>query len=373
MSDTTKGWRSSKNPYVNSAAPHNRDLFFYQDLNNPRMTWRLYSQSAGGGLKGPLLTGFYLNNSQFSVNHSYSSGMGDDIETAIKSKLLDGARGIVRKSRDLYNLRGEVEKFKDKAVDAISDAAGWLGGSIGDLGSMMGFDGVADSAEILTDMAQRGLAAAREFDISKAMEDTLKRSKSVTQGMQSKLYEESSISIPAISNLSCIIYSTPGKSCIDEIRNLTDSVFLGKFEFFDGLGKGKGGQWIAPNGLDLGSDNPLTTQRVPGAFTLRAGPYVFKNLLLKSFTWEFSKEYMAIPSTDDRDSNKINIPKVTNMPMYAKCTVDLDNYKYKTREYLDSTYMPDSGIKGVGDVDIDNLEVEDSKSRYNYNKPNKNV
>lgn len=325
-----------KNPYINPLN-QNKDLFLFQDLQNPRLTWRLYSQLGGKRLAGPILTGFYVNNSQFSITHGYSSGLGDTIGTAINARMRNAVRDIARRSRDVYNNRELIESIKDKAADLVL-------GNISDLIEFFGGDE--------NNIAAKAREAVMKFDIAKALESQLRRSQVNTQGSMSKLYDSTTVGIPDISNLSCIIWTTPNSKCEDAIRNLYSKYFLGKFKF---VAKDGGGYWMAPNGLDIAGDNPLKDKDVKGAFTLRAGPYIFKNLLLNSVRWEFSKEFAAFPMSDGE------LPKATNSPAYARLTIDLNKYKFITGSYLNSTYIP-----------VDNkttkINEEKYKSLYNQNQ-----
>jgi len=301
--------------YINGDA--GSKLFLFQDLANPRLTWRLYDQ------RGPslILTGFYINNSSFAISQSYSKGMGDTIETAVRSRMRDAMRALVRQSRDMYNHREDLDAIKNKASELVL-------GSLDDLVQYFG----ASQDNVFSKANQ----AVQNFELDKEWEAMLRYSKVVTQGDKSALFDTTDISIPNISSLNCTIWSTPSAPCRTIIENIYKSYFLGEFHKIDNEG---GGYWEAPNKLNLGSDDPLSQSDVDGSFMLRAGPYLFKNLLLKKFEWEYSKEFMAKPEAPG------GIPKATNEPAYARCSIDLENYKYKTNTYLTSTFVPgDNGI-----------------------------
>lgn len=293
-------------------------LFFFQDLANPRLTWRLYDQ------RGPslILTGFYINNSSFAISQTYSKGLGDTIETAIRSRMRDAMHALARQSRDLYNHKEDIDMLKNKFSDMV----------LGSMDSIAQFFGASQD-----NVMAKANQAVQQFDLGKEWEQMLRYSKVVTQGDKSVLFDTTDISIPNISSLNCTIWTTPDQSCREVIEGIYNSYFLGEFHRIDNEG---GGYWEAPNKLNLGGDDPLSEASVDGSFMLRAGPYLFKNLLLRKFEWEFSKEFAAYPVGGDG-----SVPTAKSEPAYARVTVDLENYKYKTNTYLSNTYMPvDNGI-----------------------------
>lgn len=306
------------------------NLYLFQDLSNRRLTWRLYDQK--GSKPTLLLVGFYQSNGAFAINHEYSNGLGDTLGTAIRSRMRDAMRSLARRSRDVYNYRNEIDSIKNSVSNALL-------GNLGNLAQRFG----ADENNLLTE-ANRII---QDFDIGKEWERMLNFSKTVTQGTESKLFEKTSISIPSISSLSTTIWSTPDISCREVVENLSREYFLGKFHKLANEG---GGYWEAPNNLNLGSDDPLSDSNLTGSFMLRAGPYLFKNLLIVKFGWQFSKEFIAFPTSDG------GVPKVKNEPAYAEVSIDLDNYKYKTDKYLSTTYIPDQspGEISSGHDSIDN-------------------
>jgi len=310
--------------------PEDSSLFYFQDLENPRLTWRLYSQS-GGDLK-LLATGFYFSQGSFSISHDYSNGFGDTIETSLRKGARESLRGAARLSRDVYDLlnpnNATTDRYQSKVLNwakntSLAQGLSWVGDKLGE--GARSIPGVGDALDAAGDKIDK----AKRFMMD-AYSEALKTSSVKTQKDASKLYNETTISIPQISSLEFIIWTTPNSSCVAEIEEL-QKYFLGDFKLLD---NGGGGYWTAPNDIDLAADNPFEDKEVKGAFTLKAGPYTFKNLLLKSFSWTYSKEYAAFPKADGE------MPEVTEDPAYAKCVIDLDIYKFLTKDLLNSIRTP---------------------------------
>jgi hypothetical protein len=364
------------NPYVAPWKFGDKNLFYFQDLDNPRLTWKLYSQR-GGSITGPIATGFYNNNGAFSITHDYSSGMGDTIETAIRKRLLDLTRNMVKRSRDLFNWRYKMDDIKNSISQGVTNLVSGLneeiqnqsGNIIGDVFQALEIDQASEMGQQLLEKANKVI---QNFSIAENMEAVLKRGQVHTQGDFSKLFNDTKIDVPAISNVTCVIRSVPHYSCVAAINNLIDNYFLGTFNPLDDkvseslgqVSRGmEGGYWTAPNNANLAEDNPLDESKlVDGLFTLRAGPYLFKNLLLTTFRWEYSKEFVAYPDKKS-DGRVFTIDK----PAYVTLSMVFDNYKYKTKSYLKNTYVELPNVPSDPDPNINYLDVPDTRSRYNEN------
>ena len=295
------------------------NLFIFKDLANPRLTWRLYDQKDNK----LILSGFYSQDAAFEISHTYSNGLGNDAETVGRSQLRNMLRGLARSSKDIYKsdrIKGYINSAKNAASLMLSKMSREEGG-----------------------LLDRASSSLDNFNLDEEWDRMLRASKVVTQGDKSKLYDSTDIKIPTISTLKCTIWSLPDTSCREVIKDIYNKYFIGNFVKLENEG---GGYWEAPNSINLGEDDPLSDKIVSGSFALRVGPYLFKNLLLNSFKWEYSKEMISYPSSNGE------IPTSQTEPAYAECTIDLENYKYKTKDYLESIYVP-SQIKDSGSQSLE--------------------
>lgn len=330
-------------PYVKSAQmnPSETSPFYYdQDLANNRLTWRLYE--VGDEKGGAILRGFYVSGKEFNVSHGYSDGMGDTIGTSIKVGLREALRTMASKSRDLYNNREGINNLKNSAMNLIDDGGGKKA-AIDATGALLGsgissMTGMGSTAGAVAGVAagewlqnqdwfskayDNAISDAKNFDIGKEWNNVLKHSKVVTQGSKSKIYSETNIGLPSIGSLKCRYWTSSSSDKVTDFINDTVSrYFMGKFVELDG---GGGGYWTAPNDLDIVQDDATSLTDVKGAFVLKAGRYEFRNVLIKSITWEYSRE-LANLSDDDSDDSGV--------PAYADITLDLELYKYPTPGYL---------------------------------------
>jgi hypothetical protein len=276
-----------------SVNPKESSPFYYDmDLMNSKLTWRLYDT----GSTDLILRGFYSMDGSFGVSHTYSEGLGSSVIDSLESYVYDGVRGLMRNSRDITSMLSNN-------ADWISGATKWLNEKV--------------SSKIPT------------LDES-FVKDLLNRSAVIQQGKESKLYEGTNLSIPQIGNLDAIIWTESEenncKSAIDKLR----TKFLGKFEK---IPSGGGGYWEGPNGLEIALDDPLSLDDVKGSFTLHIGPYQFRNILLSTFNWTYSREFARVKSGDRL--------KTIDKPAYVVIKLGFIPYKYLTPEYLDSVYKPD--------------------------------
>lgn len=308
---------------VRSINPNKNSNFYYeQDLLNNKLTWRLYTDS--GTL---ILRGFYQMSGAFGISHEYSKGeMGDTLETMIRSRLRDTVRSLSRINRNLYNRKEDINNLKNRLFN--SKAVDWIGNASGDVAGF--FTNSDEVNQRVTDNFDRVRDEIVNFDIAENWDKIINTSKVVTQGSKSILYESTDVSIPDISNLETIIWTeSSDKNCKDIIESIYESYFIGNFEEIEGMG---GGYWTAPRDINLAKDNPISTDKIPGSFTLHIGNYSFENLILKSFKWQFSREMARVGNGNG----------VTTLPYpaYAKVSVDLDIAKYLTKSHLKNTYVP---------------------------------
>lgn len=321
--------------------PDKNSPFYYdRDLANEKLTWRLYE--VGKEAEGAILRGFYSSGKEFGVTHEYSKGMGDSLGTSIRVGMRDALRSMASKSRDLYNHRDNINDFKNSAINLIDDGNGKrvavdalgasLVGSIGSIGGGIGAGIGAGAGVIAGEILQKqdwfneayseAIGSVRDFDIGKEWNNLLKTSQAVTQGDKSKIFSNTTISIPSISGLKTRVWTTKDVKVTDFINEILYKYFIGTFERLEG---GGGGYWNAPNGLDIVQDDATTTDDVKGAFTLFAGRYQIKNVLIKDISWDYSREFARL---DEGESLEV--------PAYVDITINLDLYKYPTPEYLKS-------------------------------------